>query len=98
MVPFVLPGKLPAKEIKSRTNFSNEAEIMSFIIIVCNGDFDLITLSHSHILTWYEEWFFSFEMVWGRHLTSWMQGKSKKHYGVDNTILKNIFDEKCILF
>ncbi len=57
-VPSIIPFSLSDKIIKDRTGFVNEVALISFIIVVCNGDFDVIKSTQSHRLTWYEEWFF----------------------------------------
>lgn len=36
--PTVKPGQLPATEIKRRTGFKTESDMMAFIIVVCNAD------------------------------------------------------------
>ena len=54
--PKVLPGKIENLEVKRRTNFGSEAEMLLFVFVVCNGDVDVMTGVQSS-MTWYEEWF-----------------------------------------
>ena len=51
--PNVKVGGESDAEIKRRTNFKSEEELLSFIIIVCNGDAKTMTNSCSGVLTWY---------------------------------------------
>ena len=39
--------------------------MLKYIMIVCNGDFKIMTTTESH-LTWFEEWMLFFEMMWGK--------------------------------
>ena len=52
----VIPGGMSDQEVQRRTNFLNEIHFLSFVVIVCNGEFELITETNSY-MTWYEEWF-----------------------------------------
>lgn len=45
--------------------FKNEFAILATAMIFCNGDFELLTKAATPTLTWYEEWFIYFEIVWG---------------------------------
>ena len=56
--PCVRLGHETSSEVKRRTNFNGEAEMIGYIIVVCNADWDVMTKSASGILTWFEEWFF----------------------------------------
>ena len=53
--PRVKPGCIDDKEIKRRTNFSDESSLLLLIFVVCNGDVDVVT-SVTSAMTWYEEW------------------------------------------
>ena len=64
--PHVIPG-LNAEEVKRRTNFLDESQLLLCVFIVCNGNIDAVT-SVSSPMTWYEECFFVFEFLWGRTL------------------------------
>ena len=83
------------QEVQRRTNFLNESHFLSFVVIVCNGEFELITETNSY-MTWYEEWFFTMEYLWGRTLCRWRDASSPNEYGVTAAILRNVFDKKCL--
>ena len=91
--PTVQPGKLPSCEIKRRTGFKSESDMMAFIIVVCNADKQKILCTSSN-LTWFEEWFFYFEFIWGRTLLRWEDAASVKEYGVSKFTLQTIFSSK----
>ena len=67
---FVHPGIERSNDIKAATNYRSEKEMLAYIIIVCNGDWETMTVSVTGIMTWYEEWRFFFEFIWGRTMTS----------------------------
>lgn len=56
-------------EIKSRTGFESKKLMLAFMGIVCNGCVKTMVQTTSKTLTFYEEWFLTFEMIWGR---SWI--------------------------
>jgi hypothetical protein len=46
-------------------------------------------------LTWYEEWFFYFEKMWGRTLTCWIDAEDKEDgYGICAKTLQRVLDNK----
>ena len=53
------------KEVKRRTGFETELDLLSMIVVLCNGDFERMKKTSS-VLTWYEEFFFFFEMLYGK--------------------------------
>ena len=81
------------REIKRRTGFASERAMLSFISVLCNGDMKLISYAPS-TMTWYEEWFFYFEMVWGKSLRRWEDAESDAHYALSAKQLRVIFDRK----
>lgn len=66
--PVVLP-RTPGKdkEIKSRTGFLSEDLMLAFMFILANGNFIGMTETFTN-LTWYEEYYFFFEKIYGRTL------------------------------
>ena len=71
--------------------------MLGYIAIVCNGDLKKITKRNS-VLTWYEEWFCFFEILWGRTNTRWCDLEHKKDgYGILAKYLRNILDQKLDL-
>ena len=65
--PVVQPG-MSDDEVKRRTGFPNEMTMLSYSIVACDGNVDIIKRRQTS-LTWYEEWFLMFEYVWNRSLT-----------------------------
>ena len=91
--PVVKPGLVGDKEVKRRTGFATEGDLLAFIVIVCNGDLENIQDTVS-VLSWYEEWFFYAEWIWGRTLVRWEDAESKREYGIDKKTLMKVFDNK----
>jgi len=91
--PSLTPGTADA-EIKRRTGFPTESAMLSYILIVCGGDPELIRKRNSS-LTWYEEWLFHFEWKYGRTLTRWQD--ATKNLGPSQWILRNIVRQKLQL-
>ncbi len=58
-------------EIQRRTGFKSQKHLLAYIIIVSDGDIDMISERNTE-LTWYEEWVFSFEFIWGRTRSRWL--------------------------
>ena len=54
--PKVFPGKMKDFEVKIRTHFGSEAEILLFVFVVCNSDVDVITGVQS-LMIWYDDFF-----------------------------------------
>jgi len=48
---------LMAHEVNVRTGFANICDLLCFISIVCNGDFDKC-IQHISYMCWLEEWLF----------------------------------------
>ena len=53
--PVVIPGIQSSKDIKLATNFRSEKEMLAFIIVVCNGDWERMTDSVTGVMKWFEE-------------------------------------------
>ena len=67
--PRVTPFSLCPFEVAARTGFVDAGLLLSFTLLVCNGDIDMMTKRVSE-LTWYEEWFLYYEYIWGRSITN----------------------------
>jgi hypothetical protein len=46
------------RDVKHRTGFSSMSALLSYVAVVCNGDFEKMRAKGS-FLTWLEEWFFT---------------------------------------
>ena len=68
--------------------------MIACIIDVCNGDWNAMTESLTGIMTWYEEWYFFFEYIWGRTLSTWAAASRKRAYGINIEYLMRVFDNK----
>ena len=68
----------PTVAVTSNSNVqpSSESAMLSYIFVVCNGDFKLI-VKRSSSLTWYEEWLFHFEWTYGRTFTWWTDAEKE---------------------
>ena len=76
---------LPDSEVKRMTGFPTMGCLLSYIFIVCNGDFQVMT-ERKTVLSWFEAWFMHFEFKWGRTLTR--IGDVPKKYGPDQKYIK----------
>ena len=90
------PFDMDQKDIKRRTGFDDVETLMSYLIIICNADIDILTETATH-LSWFEEWFLYLEVVWGRTLVRWED--VAKEYGLTNNQERKVFDKKlgCVL-
>ena len=59
-VKIISPNNINNKEVKARTAFPTTFAMICYIIILCNGDIDLMTDKTSYLI-WFEEWFYYFE-------------------------------------
>ena len=91
--PVVKPLLVGDKEVRRRTRFRSERELLLFIFIICNGQFDIIGDTCS-AMSWYEECFFYFEMIYRRTIRRWIDAASEKEYGLDEKYLRKVFDDK----
>ena len=62
--PTQSPKSITDREVKVKTGYKDSFYLLCFIIIVCNGDFDLVSETVSY-LTWFQEWFLVFEYFRG---------------------------------
>ena len=60
--PRVTPFSLCPFEVAARTGFVDAGLLLSFTLLVCNGDIGMMTKRVSE-LTWYEEWFLYYEYI-----------------------------------
>jgi hypothetical protein len=79
--PRVTPFSLCPFEVAARTGFVDAGLLLSFTLLVCNGDIDMMTKRVSE-LTWYEEWFLYYEYIWGRSITN--RATSMAAFGIKN--------------
>ena len=79
---------LTGNEVHELTGFSDIFDVLSFSLIVCDGDVEILTCKN-HKLTWMEEWVFYFEYVYRR--THIRMNDYSKQWGINRDIIqKNI--------
>jgi hypothetical protein len=72
--------------IKDTTGFPSLSAMVCFIIIINKGEIDsIINNTHTKKLTWFEEWLFTLEKIWGRSIIRWCDSSNK--YGVSKRVL-----------
>ncbi len=81
------------EEVKRRTGFTSFEHLLSYIVILCNGDLDKMAEKITS-LTWLEEWFFFFEFVWGRSITRWVDAAAEYKTNKKRDLLTLIFRTK----
>ena len=81
-------------EVKHRTGFMSMPVLLCFVFVLCEGDIELM-LKRFTPLTWLEEWFFYFEFVWHRTVSSWWM--VTKAYGPHPAEMRPLFRFKLAL-
>jgi hypothetical protein len=61
----VTPFNLAPYQVRARTGFKDVGCLLAFVLVLCDGDIDRMTKRVSN-MTWYEEWFLGFEMLFGK--------------------------------
>ena len=62
--PVRMLDKLTPKEVSRLTGFHDLKMLLSYVTVICDGDFGTMTRTISS-MTWLEEWILSLEFVWG---------------------------------
>ena len=91
MIPKHTPFGLTNNELKYRTGFSSLKDLMGYLIVVTDGNFDSLSNKSSYC-TWFEEWMMFFELLRG-NVTLTMKGLTFI-YGISLKTVKNIIGEK----
>ena len=89
--PSIVYSTLTNLEFKRRTGFKTKSILISLVIIVCNRNHDIMKKTIIS-LTWFEEWFLYFEVIWGRTLTRWID--TEKEYRMSRSCCRDMFDSK----
>ena len=87
----VYPNDLPPNIVLTCTGFNDVNALLTYIIIISNGNIDKMTTKVSR-LTWFEEWFLFLELMNGKTLSSF-KGASTV-FNIKNDIVSKIFDDK----
>lgn len=84
----------PVSVLTATTGFRSMSSMISYIVLVCNGDPDLVRKTSSS-MTWLEEWNYFFERLYGRSLPRMVDCKIK--YGLGEAILRKVYGKKLAL-
>jgi hypothetical protein len=87
----VKPKELTTWQVSRQTGFKSLQQLLAAIAVFSNGDLEMME-TRSSALTWFEEWYFYFEMVWGRSLLRWSDAEDKYKKSVKS--LRDVFDSK----
>mmetsp|Transcript_31594 Transcript_31594/g.76326 ORF Transcript_31594/g.76326 Transcript_31594/m.76326 type:complete len:349 (-) Transcript_31594:129-1175(-) len=68
--PCIKTSDLVPSEVKRRTGFQDLPNLLSYAMVVCDGDLERLFATSSK-LTWLEEWLFFFEFKYGRTAGRW---------------------------
>jgi len=79
---------LTKKEVKRRTGFDDISLMLSFIVIICGGDMNVLTKTCSK-LTWLEEWLLYLQYVYGHSINRWID--YEKEYNLDRKHCRRVF-------
>ena len=90
MPVFTLHNLLP-KDVKRLTGFRDLFCLLSYVVIICGGDINLITSSTSK-MTWLEEWILYFEFIYGHSKNRWCDYES--HYKLYRHNCRRVFKSK----
>jgi hypothetical protein len=83
--------KLNDKKIKYQTGFPSLLTLFGYIAVVCKGDISTISTTSS-TLTWFEEWYLFFEVVYGKTCARWIDASNK--YNMCASTLRVVYDRK----
>jgi len=81
-------------EVHSRTGFQDVRELLFYVAIVCGGNKNVMMCSHSY-LSWFEEWFFYLEMVYGHSAIRWEEYSKRYHISIH--VLRRAFKDKLAI-
>ena len=82
---------LAPKEVKRRTGFHDLFSLLSYVVIICGGDINLITSSSSK-MTWLEKWILYFEFLYGHSKNRWCDYESE--YKLKEENCRRVFTSK----
>ena len=80
--------------VKRKTGFSSLSNMLAYIIVVCNGDFNRIRERRSS-LTWFKEWFGYLEWKW--HQTCRRQEDCEEEWGINRKYVVKVKDCKAAM-
>jgi hypothetical protein len=94
--PKYLLNQMDDNIIHLNTGFPSVSAMLCYIIIINKGNTeDIINQKTTNKMTWFEEYLFFFECLWGRWIVRWSDGSYQ--YGVSEKLLATVFDDKVQL-
>ena len=88
-------SELTDRVVQQSTGFQTLSIMMAFIIIVNKGEIEMMKETTTNVLTWFEEWFAFFEIIYGKSLRRWVDVAEK--YKVSDRTMRRVFDAKLDL-
>ena len=82
---------LTCTEIKRRTGYADISALLSFVVVVCGGEMDVIIKTCSK-LTWLEEWILYLQYIYGHSIKRWVD--YAKEYNLKMEYCRRIFRSK----
>ena len=87
-------GELEDEHIKNDTGFRSKLILICYIIVVCDGNIEVMCNTITK-MTWLEEWYFVFERIWARATVRYYD--SKRLFKKSPYLLRKVYDEKIRL-
>jgi hypothetical protein len=84
-------NKINDKKVKLHTGFPSLLTLLGYVSVICGGNIDTIQ-SSSSTLTWFEEWYIFFQVVYGRSSPRWVDMADR--YKVSEATIRKIYDKK----
>ena len=84
--PTVTPISINDEAVKARTGFVSMFLLLSFVVVVCNGDL-VRMMEKEGSMTWSEEWFLYFQWEWGRESNGGVRRQHYHHSRTSSTLL-----------
>ena len=88
--PSVLPN-ISDELMNDRTGFKSTAMMLSFVMLVCDGNVEKM-MERDHFLTWFEEWLLFFQWQWGRESPT--LERLARHFNTGRFVAKQIIVKK----
>jgi hypothetical protein len=77
--------------VHMQTGFPFLLALLAFVAVVCDGDIDTVTKLETE-LTWLEDWYLYFEVLYGKTIGRWVDAADK--YKSSDCTLRTIYDQK----
>ena len=94
--PVIDPNTISDHEVQVCSGFCSLLLLLCYIAVVCDGNI-LMMVEMTTCLTWFEEWFFFFEMLWGWSLQCWVDAEHVYKLNKKSTT-GNIYAKACTCY